>query len=277
MTKETNSRPLVSVIIATYNSRRTIEECLVSIKNQTYSNIETIVVDGLTYDQKEQTKCQKIIKKYAKYLQDGPERSIQRNRGIKEAKGKYVFIIDQDMYLTSKVVEECVLQMENNKFIGLLVPEISIGEGFWTKAVALDRYISVYLETSPNECARFFSKEDAQKIGGYDPEIVGAEDSDFHHRISALGKIGKIKAHIDHDEGKTLFWGRVKKKYYYSKAFREYLKRYPYIAPKQFSPFKMAYLKHWKLLMKKPMVTLGMFTLRGAEVLAGLWGILINR
>ena len=110
MTKETNSRPLVSVIIATYNSRRTIEECLVSIKNQTYSNIETIVVDGLTYDQKEQTKCQKIIKKYAKYLQDGPERSIQRNRGIKEAKGKYVFIIDQDMYLTSKVVEECVLQ-----------------------------------------------------------------------------------------------------------------------------------------------------------------------
>lgn len=39
--------PLISVVIAAYNSGRTIWKCLGSIKNQTYSNIEIIVVDAL--------------------------------------------------------------------------------------------------------------------------------------------------------------------------------------------------------------------------------------
>ena len=277
MVKKSIKQPLVSVIIATYNSGRTIERCLRSIQDQNYPNLEIIVVDGLSYDKKEQAKCKKIIKKYAQYFQDGPERSIQRNRGIKEAKGKYTFVIDQDMDLTAKVVSECVSQMEKDDLVALLVPEISIGTGYWTKAVALDRYLSVYLETSQNECARFFKKEDVQKIGGYDPKIVGAEDSDLHHRLSKLGRVAKIKAHINHDEGQTLFWGRVKKKFYYSKAFREYLKRYPQLAPQQFSPFKSAYIKHWRYLVKQPLLTLGMLVLRGAEVFAGLLGILIKR
>jgi len=269
--------PLVSVIIPTYNSRKTIEKCLNSIKKQSYSNIEIIVVDALSYDKKEKKICKNIIKKFANYFEDGPERSIQRNRGIKESKGKYLLIADQDMYLTEDVVSEAVQTMETKKHVALLIPEISIGDGFWTRCVAFERYLSVYLETSSNECVRFFKKSDAIKINMYDPSIVGAEDSDFHYKIIQLGSIAKIKNHIYHDEGITSFWGRVSKKYYYSKAFREYLKRYPNIAPKQFSPFKIVYFKHWQLILKNPFISLGMFTLRGAEVFAGLLGILFNR
>ena len=81
--------------------------------------------------------------------------------------------------------------------------------------------------------------------------------------------IGKIKSCIYHDEGKTSFFGRVKKKYYYSKVFRKYVRRYPNIAVSQFFPFKKAYIAHWKELIKNPIITGGMILLRSAEVGAG--------
>lgn len=269
--------PLITVIVAAYNSGMTIEKCLKSIKNQTYPNIDIVVVDSLYYDTKQQKKCREIIKKYARYFQDGPERSIQRNRGIKEAKGKYILIVDQDMYLTKKVVEECCKTLSNKNYIALTIPEVSIGRGFWTKCVALERYVSTFLEIGLNECCRFFKKKSALKIGLYDPTIVGMEDSDFHYKMKAIGKIGKIKSYIYHDEGETKFFSRVMKKYYYSKAFRLYLKRYPKVAVSQFFPVKWAYIKRWDIFVKNPTTTLGIIILRGAEVIAGLLGLTFNK
>lgn len=269
--------PVITVTIATFDSERTIEKCLLSIKKQIYPNIDIVVVDSLYYDLAKQEKCKKIIEKYARYFQDGPERSIQRNRGIKEAKGQYILIIDQDMYLTPGVVEECYRRLISENYIALVIPEISIGEGFWTKCVALERYVSVFLEDGMNECCRFFKKKDALEIGGFDTTIVGVEDSDFHYRLKMKGKIGKIKNFIYHDEGRTKFFSRVKKKYYYSIAFREYMKRYPNIAAKQFFPFKKAYVKHWMLLVKHPTITIGIIILRSAEVFAGFLGLIIKK
>lgn len=273
----TQEYPLITVTIATYRPRPFIEKCLQSIKMQTYPNIEIIVVDALKYDQEEQKRCKEIIERYAIYVQDGPERSIQRNRGIRDAKGEFVLVLDQDMYLTPKVVRACYEKLTQENFVALNIPEISIGEGFWTQCVALERYVSTVLENGLNESCRFFKKEDALKVGGYDPTIVGAEDSDFHYRMTELGQIGKIREYINHDEGRTKFWSRVKKKYYYSAAFREYLKRRPSVAAAQFFPIKLAYFKHPLLLLKNPIITLGMFVLRGTEVCAGFIGLIFKK
>ncbi len=268
--------PVITVAIATYDCERTIEKCLLSIKEQTYPNIDIVVVDSLYYDKTRQEKCRKIIEKYARYYQDGPERSIQRNRGIKEAKGKYILVIDQDMYLTQNVVKDCYAMFSSGRYIAITIPEVSIGEGFWTKCVAMERYVSVFLEDGMNECCRFFKKKDAIMVGCYDPTVVGIEDSDFHHKMQSRGKIGKIKSYINHDEGKTTFFGRIKKKYYYSIAFREYLKRYPNIAIKQFFPIKKSYLRHWKIFLKNPVLTGGVVLLRSAEVMAGFLGLVLK-
>ncbi|MFA6534154.1 MAG: glycosyltransferase [Patescibacteria group bacterium] len=278
MTEEQKQNlPLISVVIPTYNSGRTIEQCLKCVKNQTYPNLEIIVVDALKYDLDAMKKCRQIIARYAVYLQDGPERSIQRNRGINEAKGEYILILDQDMYLQPGVVEECYQTLSAGRFVALNIPEISIGEGFWTQCVALERFVSVYLEAGLNECARFFRRADAVKIGGYDPLIVGAEDSDWHYRLKRLGEIGKIKNFAYHDEGRIKFWSRVKKKYYYSAAFREYLRRRPGIATRQFFPLKPAYFKHPLVLLRQPLVMMGMFLLRSAEVAAGTLGLIFKK
>ena len=263
---------LVSIVIPTYLPLRTLKKCLESLEAQTYQEIEIIIVDS-TPQKIAKHKVKEMAQKYGRYFFDGPERSIQRNRGIKEAKGKYILTIDQDMYLTRNVIKDCVSAIERNRYIALIIPEISIGEGYWTQCVALERYVSIYLEEGMNECCRFFRKKDALAIGCYDPTIVGVEDSDFHYRMAKKGSIGKIKSHIVHDEGRTTFLGRVKKKYYYSRAFRLYLERHPEIAVKQFFPIKKAYFKHWQYLAKKPQITIGIIMLRSAEVVAGAIGV----
>ncbi len=274
---KTRNLPLISVVLATHNSRRTIEKCLQSIKRQTYPNVETIVVDSYNYDLKEQKKCKILIQLYAKYFQDGPERSIQRNRGIKEARGDYILVIDQDMYLSPRIIGECYETIRQKNYIALLIPEISIGKGFWAKCIALERHITIYLEEGLNECVRFFKKKDALTIGCYDPTIVGAEDSDFHYKMAKKGKIGKIKSSIKHDEGKVRLWNRIYKKYYYSRAFKEYFRRRPMIAFNQFFPIKKAYFKHWMLLIRHPLLTFGIIVFRIGEVLAGSVGLLLSK
>lgn len=265
---------LVTIVIASFDSERTIERCLLSIKKQTYRKIEIIVVDSLYYDKIKQEKCRKIIEKYARYFQDGPERSIQRNRGIREARGEYILIIDQDMYLTPDVVRECCESIKGNS--ALTIPEISIGIGYWTKCIALERYVTTYLEKGLNECCRFFRKKDALKIGGYDPKMVGVEDSDFHNKMGGLGNISKIKNHINHDEGNMSLWTRISKRYYYSKSSKNYIKKYAFYAIAQFFPIKPAYFKHWRVLIRNPEVTIGMFFLKGAETVALALGLFKN-
>lgn len=268
---------LITVTISTYRSLPFIEKCLQSIKAQTYPNIEIIVVDALKYDLEEQKKCREIIEKYAIYFQDGPERSIQRNRGLKEAKGEFIYFLDQDMYLRPDVVKECYEKMMAENLSGVVIPEISIGDGFWTKCVALDRYVSNVLEESANSCARFFRTSDVRKIDGYDPNIVGAEDSDVHYRMKELGKIGKIKEFTYHDERRTEFWKRVQKKYYYSRAFRGFIGKNPSAAIWVYFPIKPAYFKHPFVLLKQPIITIGMIVLRTAEIAAGAFGLIFKQ
>src|SRR4051812_2602470 len=98
------SNPLVSLIITTKNEAKVIEELLISIKKQTYKNIEILIVDNSSSD-----KTKEIARKYTNLVFNiGPERSAQRNFGAKKAKGMFVVFLDADMILTLSVIESCV-------------------------------------------------------------------------------------------------------------------------------------------------------------------------
>jgi glycosyltransferase involved in cell wall biosynthesis len=148
-----NNQILVSVIVPTKNSAETLYACLISIKNQSYKNIELIVVDNFSTDA-----TPEIAKKYADiFLQIGPERSAQRNYGVENAKGELIAIIDSDMVLSEKVTEECVGLYFNNKGVGgIIVPEESFGVGFWAQCKKLER--SYYVGVSWMEAALIKSR-----------------------------------------------------------------------------------------------------------------------
>ena len=104
------AQPLVSIIVPVYNGEKTIERCLRSIQNQSYSNIEVLVVNDGSSDHTE-----RIIRKYAqrdsrfRYIEkENSGVSDSRNVAMAEAKGDYFQFVDGDDWLVKQATEEFV-------------------------------------------------------------------------------------------------------------------------------------------------------------------------
>jgi len=210
-------QPLVSVIVTTRNNHATLEACLESIKQQSYGNIELIVVDR---DSDDDTKD--IARRYTdKVFNKGPERSAQRNYAVSKATGDYVVIIDSDMELSKDVIHACVKKVQSDVEIeAVIIPEESFGQGFWAQCKKLER--SFYIGIDWIEAARFFDKKIYQQVGGYDEELISGEDWDLSQRVGAVVKIGRINEYIRHNEGHIKLFQTLKKKSYYAKKFTNY-------------------------------------------------------
>lgn len=178
---------LVSVVITTKNEARNIENCLKSIKEQTYKNIEIIVVDNYSTDN-----TKEIALKYTDKVYDkGPERSAQRNFGmIEKSAGKYVMYVDADMLLSPSLIEGCLKAIQQNKdLIALHIPEIILGKSFWSKVRRFERE---FYNGTVIDGTRFFLKEKFVEIGGFDLKLFGAEDWDLDKKIKQIGKIALL-------------------------------------------------------------------------------------
>ncbi len=271
-----SNKPLVSVIVPTRNSELTIGDCLKSIKNQTYKNLELIVIDNNSID-----KTKDVSKRYTKLIfNKGPERSVQRNYGAKKAKGQYFLFIDSDMELTKNVVKECVEKIRVDKYKALVVPEKSFGLGFWAKCKALER--SFYIGIDWIESARFFTKEVFNKFNGYEEKQTGTEDYDLPQRIKLkLGEntISRINSYINHNEGRLSLFNTLKKKFYYSKTAKIYAKSNPNYFNKQVNLFNryLLYLSSPRRLFRNPFVGIGMLFMKTLEFMAGGLGYIFSK
>ena len=101
----------VSVIIPVYNVEPYIERCLESVANQTYSDIECILVDDCGNDNSMEI-ANRFIDKYngpvdfvVAHHQKNKRVSASRNTGIKSSKGDYVFFLDSDDAITPRCIE----------------------------------------------------------------------------------------------------------------------------------------------------------------------------
>ena len=105
-----DNNPLVSVVIPVYNCAEYIGECIDSVAEQTYDNIEIIVVNDGSKDGSEniikdkRKRCHNIL--YYKQRNKGV--SAARNLGIKKARGEYITFVDGDD-LVGKYLVECLV------------------------------------------------------------------------------------------------------------------------------------------------------------------------
>jgi len=269
--------PLVSIIIPTRNSEKTLEKCLQSIREQTYKNIEIIVVDNNSTDG-----TSGIAKKYADAVfNKGPERSAQRNYGAEKSYGVYFLFIDSDMELTPKVIEECVDKATgDSKIKGIIIPEESFGEGFWAQCKALER--SFYIGVDWIEAARFYDKYSFKAVEGYDENLVSGEDFDISQRVRdkfQYKTIARVNSFIRHNEGHPTLLNLLKKKFYYGKHISLFANKK--IVKDSFAKqsniltrYKL-YLSQPKKLFARITVGFGMLFLKTAEFIAGALGILL--
>lgn len=267
---------LVSVIVPTKNSSGFLDKCLESIKNQTYKNLEIVVVDNNSTDN-----TKEIAKKYTdKVFNQGPERSAQRNYGVKNCGGDQVLIIDSDMELSDLVVEQCMAKINSVPEIkGVIIPEESFGKGFWAKCKKLEK--SFYVGVEWMEAARFFTKNDFLDVGGYNENMVSGEDWDLSQKIGQLGKISRIDQYIFHNEGYPKLYNILKKKFYYAQNILKYLnenksqqniKKQADIVQR----YKL-FFSQPKKLFKNPFVGVGMLFMKTCEFGFGGSGYLIGK
>lgn len=267
---------LASVIVPTYNSSKFLGACLHSIKSQSYKNIELIVVDNNSTDS-----TKEIARKYTdKVFNKGPERSAQRNYGVAQAGGEFVAIIDSDMKLSERVIENCVGKIESDRsLVSIIIPEESYGEGFWAQCKKLER--SFYVGVGWMEAARFFRKDAYEQAGGYDEGMVSGEDWDLSQRILKIGRIGRIDDFIFHNEGRISLLNTIRKKFYYAQRFSCYRKKNKGTAVVRNQTGIVS--RYWLFLsqpvrlLKNPLLGIGMLFMKTCEFGFGGLGYIIAK
>jgi glycosyltransferase involved in cell wall biosynthesis len=255
-------QPLVSIIVTTFNSEKTLASCLSSVKSQTYHEIEIIVVDNNSTD-----KTKEVAQSFTSQIYSiGPERSTQRNQGAAHAKGEYLFFLDSDMTLSKEVIHECVINFLDPRIVGIYVPEVIKGDSYWARVRNFERSFYNHTVIDAVRCIR---KKTFIEVDGFDEKLYAGEDWDMDLRVRLTGKTAYTEASLIHDESDFNLKKYIQKKSYYAGNLTVYRNKWEKVqeVQLQFDPFYRylgVFLENgnWKQFFLHPQLTFGMYFLR---------------
>jgi len=257
----------ISIVIPTFNSSRTLTQCLNSIGNQTLACDEVIVVDRHSND----GSAQLAHEWGARVIKTSANRSEARNIGAEQTSSSAILFVDSDMVLPPTLIEECKTGLE--KHDALIIPEVSVGSGFWAKCKALER--RTHWGNELLEAARCFRKVAFSTLGGYNPSLEAGEDWDLQNRTKVFGlSIGRVRAQIEHDEGHIALGGILGKKFAYGKAMGEYMQANPHLGIRQVNPIRRVLAPTLAVFPEDPVHGVGVLILRSLEFTAAGMGYL---
>lgn len=138
---------LVSVVITTYNRTDFLSSAIESVINQTYDNIEIVVVDDNAENEKSRSTVEKIIRNYPQcVLVKNKTRmggALARNEGIRHSHGELIsFLDDDDSYFPDRI-EKCVEVYEENQSLGFIYT--------YCQAVNVDGKVLCVYERTPEK------------------------------------------------------------------------------------------------------------------------------
>ncbi len=107
---------MISVIVPVYNVEEYLEECLESIRQQTFTDIEVILVNDGSTDGSRQI-CERYCEKDNRFKlinQENQGQSVARNRGVKESVGQFIMFVDSDDVINTNVLEVLLPYMKKD-------------------------------------------------------------------------------------------------------------------------------------------------------------------
>lgn len=185
---------LVTVIIPTHNYGHLISEAIESVLNQTYQDIELIIVDdGSTDNTPEVAKKYPNVKYiYQKHIgKKTPSRAS--NTGIKQSRGEYIVCLGADDKLAPTYIEECVKEITKDDKIGFVWTgclEFGLSDTVRMPRTYHHRF-SVLRNPEGQLGAMLVRKEAYDQVGGYDTSLDCTVDWDMVIRLSLAGWKGK--------------------------------------------------------------------------------------
>lgn len=184
---------LVSVIIINFNYRKYLEEAIRSVLNQTYPNIEVIVVDNGSTDESSQVLnfFGDAIK--AVHLPTNLGQAIARNIGVKHSQGEFLCFLDADDYWEkSKVAEQIRIVCTENQLVYCGVREFGLVESKFLKPKYAGDCSSLFLNpvmeavVLGGESTALMTRHLYNQVGGFRKEMNRASGWDFFRRCSLL-------------------------------------------------------------------------------------------
>lgn len=194
------SLELVSVIIPVYNSEKHLKECLDSVINQSYENIEIIIIDDGSTDN-----SINILKEYINidsrillYSQKNSGPGSARNKAMGISNGKYIIFIDSDDYIKKNCIENLVLNIRFTDSEVLVYEAIGFYEKNNNRILDKEKYFNVNEKFLNNDmtggeaskfsieyispCLKLYNKNFLQKNKIKFSEGIFGEDVEFWYK-----------------------------------------------------------------------------------------------
>ena len=190
---------MISIIVPVYNVEEYLEECLESIRKQTYQDIEVILVNDGSTDGS-QAICEYFCqtdKRFRLINQKNQGQSVARNRGVKESLGEYIMFVDSDDVVSLGLLEQLMKYMSD----GIDIVECNItedihclnSEGKEIGVKELDSNEALYQcfnhGVSWSPVAKLYRREIVEKV----PFLENLIYEDFYTGIVSLKYIHKMR------------------------------------------------------------------------------------
>ncbi|MCJ8281127.1 MAG: glycosyltransferase [Rivularia sp. ALOHA_DT_140] len=190
----TATMPLISVVVPVYNGEQTIKETIESVLNQTFTNLELIVVNDGSLDSTlnviSHIKDPRL--KVFSYRNAGV--AITRNRGIEQSQGEYIAFLDADDLWTSDKLEAQLKALQSNRKAAVAYSWVDYidesgdflhhGNHITVNGNAYEQMlVENVLENGSNPLIR---REALINVGGFNQSLTPAEDWDMWLRLAAV-------------------------------------------------------------------------------------------
>jgi len=175
-------KPFFSIIIATFNSEKTLDRCFQSILKQSFKDWEIILIDGKSKDS-----TMKIVESYKRnisfYISETDSGIYEAmNKGVKNSSGKFLFFLNSDDEFFDKNVLRDVHKFINNKKEKIDLITANVLKVFPSFSVLKNTLLSeknLKRGLMPPHQSMFINSEIFKKIGGYDVVFKSSGDFEF--------------------------------------------------------------------------------------------------
>ncbi len=212
-------KPLVSVVIPTYNRTQQTIAAVESVLAQTYPNLEIIVVDDGSTDGSSQV-IQRFISQRTNgchqilfFSQSNQGASVARNTGISKARGEYIAFLDSDDYWLPEKLEcqmqafeqfanECGVCFTDARLVnnsGMNISSFQLHGKNYRQPIGIDREAVKSLAESFSGfwvSSLLVRADIARQIGGFSQDISFVEDRDFHFRLSLVTSVAYVNKQL---------------------------------------------------------------------------------